>query len=599
MCRLLPTIGLCLFLASLTICGHVRSQGQSAEPPMAAAAGELPAAPQGVEVLARGPVHEAFATPTADPTPTKPVSKQPPKPLDEMPPEQKPEGDVAWIGGYWGWDDDRKDYLWVSGIWRTPPPGKQWVAGYWRASADQWQWVPGFWTAAATDTTKQDVTYLPAPPAPPEVAQPATPPAPDSFYVPGVWTWNGDRYAWRAGYWARVQPGYVWVAAHYVWTPSGYVFVPGYWDLAIRRRGVLFAPVVVDPVVVGASFVYTPAYVVSDTILVDALFVRPCYCHYYFGDYYGPAYREIGFESCIIFGRSHYDSLFVYSCWEHRAEPSWLTFQLDITLARNSGRAPCPPRTLVQQNVVVQQNITNVTNNVVNNNITKNVTVNNNVINNTTVNNVTKTTNMPVLVPAAQMAAAKGINTVPLSNTARIEAKQGALALQQVVSQRSQTENTAASGPPARPRVASLTLPPRATMSATPGLTSGGIANGGTGAPKTVTQPMTARSSVGQPGANLPNTPAPTGALSGVPQGGDAAKLHSPMQLPTSNSRLTPLDANQSHLAPGQPSFPPHRFQQQTPTHPQKKPEKSPPKPGNQQPTGDHPPSGNNSSPQS
>ena len=73
---------------------------------------------------------------------------------------------------------------------------------------------------------------------------------PDSFFVPGHWVWNGTGYAWRAGYWARVQPGYVWVAAHYRWTPGGYVFIPGYWDLAVASRGVMYAPIIVDPAVV-------------------------------------------------------------------------------------------------------------------------------------------------------------------------------------------------------------------------------------------------------------------------------------------------------------------------------------------------------------
>jgi len=42
-------------------------------------------------------------------------------------------------------------------------------------------------------------------------------------------------------------PGYVWISAHYRWTPSGYLYIPGYWDLAVKRRGVLYAPVVIDP----------------------------------------------------------------------------------------------------------------------------------------------------------------------------------------------------------------------------------------------------------------------------------------------------------------------------------------------------------------
>src|SRR5262245_4188430 len=63
----------------------------------------------GVEVLARGPVHEAFATPTAEAKPTMLVNRQPPVPLDELPPEERPEGEVVWISGYYAWDDDRQD----------------------------------------------------------------------------------------------------------------------------------------------------------------------------------------------------------------------------------------------------------------------------------------------------------------------------------------------------------------------------------------------------------------------------------------------------------------------------------------------------------
>ncbi len=84
-----------------------------------------------VQVLTRGPVHEAFAeTVTFDPEPGIVVPKAPPAAIEELPPDQKPEGaNVAWIPGYWGWDDERSDFLWVSGVWRALPPGRQWVPG--------------------------------------------------------------------------------------------------------------------------------------------------------------------------------------------------------------------------------------------------------------------------------------------------------------------------------------------------------------------------------------------------------------------------------------------------------------------------------------
>jgi hypothetical protein len=83
----------------------------------------------GVQVLTRGPVHEAFAeSVTFDPEPGIVVPRAPPAAIEELPPDQRPEGaNVAWIPGYWGWDDERSDFLWVSGIWRDLPPGRQWI----------------------------------------------------------------------------------------------------------------------------------------------------------------------------------------------------------------------------------------------------------------------------------------------------------------------------------------------------------------------------------------------------------------------------------------------------------------------------------------
>ena len=122
-----------------------------------------PDAEEGVQVLTRGPVHEAFAeTVTFDPEPGIVVPKAPPAAIEEVPPEQRPEGaNVAWIPGYWGWDDERNDFLWVSGIWRDLPPGRQWVPGYWGKSGQGFQWTSGYWA----DAKVSEVEYLPEPPA--------------------------------------------------------------------------------------------------------------------------------------------------------------------------------------------------------------------------------------------------------------------------------------------------------------------------------------------------------------------------------------------------------------------------------------------------
>src|SRR5207248_11497278 len=116
------------------------------------------------------------------------------------------------------------------------------------------------------------------------------------LYVPGNWVYRETRYRWRPGYYVADQPEFVWIPAHYEWTPAGYVFVDGYWDYPLAQRGLLFAPVCFDPVVLEQpDFVYTPQYVVSCDFLPTALFVRPDCRHYYFGDYFEDRYERRGF----------------------------------------------------------------------------------------------------------------------------------------------------------------------------------------------------------------------------------------------------------------------------------------------------------------
>src|SRR5688572_10483199 len=78
---------------------------------------------EGVEPLTRGPIHEGFAMPFApNPVPGPIIPKQPPDAIEELPPEEKPAGaNVIWISGYFAWDDEAGDFLWISGFWRDAP----------------------------------------------------------------------------------------------------------------------------------------------------------------------------------------------------------------------------------------------------------------------------------------------------------------------------------------------------------------------------------------------------------------------------------------------------------------------------------------------
>jgi hypothetical protein len=154
--------------------------------------------PEGAQVLTQGPLHEAFAAPVLyDPKGGPVVPKAPPKPITEVPPDQKPAGtNVQWIPGYWSWDDARKDFIWVSGVWRAVPPGRHWVPGYWNEVEGGYQWVPGYWGSA--DAT--NVQYLPEPPASLENGPSTEPPTPEATWSPGTWTWQDNQYAWRPGF---------------------------------------------------------------------------------------------------------------------------------------------------------------------------------------------------------------------------------------------------------------------------------------------------------------------------------------------------------------------------------------------------------------
>jgi hypothetical protein len=320
-----------------------------AQPTRIVAPVDAPLAPPGVEVLTRGPIHEAYAQPVGDrPQATPLVPKPPPPPFAEIPAEQKPAGNVVWLAGYWAWDDERQNYIWISGIWRAPPPGQQWIPGRWNVVGTRWQWVPGFWTVQQKQAS---LTYLPPPP--PFMDMPPTTPAPGPNYVfvPGTWVYRDNRYDWRPGTWVAYQPDWLWEPAHYVWTPGGYLFVEGYWDYPLRQRGLLFAPVALDTRISSRpEFAYRPVYVVHPDSLDGALFVRPAYRHYYFGDYFDPHYQSLGymawFEMRGGFGR---DPLFDHDRMAHAADRRWEQEMRASYAARAVGQAPRPPRTLVEQ----------------------------------------------------------------------------------------------------------------------------------------------------------------------------------------------------------------------------------------------------------
>ena len=240
------------------------------------------------QVLTRGPVHEAFAAQMSQkPAAGFRVDQEVPEAIDEIPPETRPEGDnVVWIPGYWHWDNERNDFIWISGVWRNTPPDHRWIPGYWSKNKGQSSWVSGFWTAIDA----AELNYVPEPPESLEAGPSSDPPSSDHFWIPGNWVYRTQRYAWRPGYWAHVHTGYMWVPAHYAWTPHGCLFISGYWDYPFQRRGLLHCPIYFQAGYQQIRFRPRIALHASNSFL--HLFIQSGSNHFYFGNYYGTNYRQ-------------------------------------------------------------------------------------------------------------------------------------------------------------------------------------------------------------------------------------------------------------------------------------------------------------------
>lgn len=281
-------------------------------------------------VVERGPIHEAFAEPIAldiDPADAPIIDRAPPEPIDELPPEIRPEGNnVEWLGGYWMFSVEQDDFIWISGVWREIPPGREWVPGHWSKVPGGFQWVSGFWAAVG----QQEVQFLPQPPQTLEQGPVSPAPSDSHFWIPGCWTWNQARYVWRPGYWYAGQNNWLWTPDHYVWTPRGFVYVAGYWDYPLANRGLLFAPVYWNNQYRWNTVRYRPRHVVNTSLLLTSLFVNSPYRHYYYG--YGNNYANFGLRPWYDVrlrntrGSRHlYDPFYAYHRWhDGRRNPNWI-----------------------------------------------------------------------------------------------------------------------------------------------------------------------------------------------------------------------------------------------------------------------------------
>ena len=247
-----------------------------------------------VKPLNDGPLHEAFLSPAKD-APPEYRDKAPPPPIVERPGVDRPSPQAEWISGYWNWDPSRNDFVWVTGTWRVPPPGRFWVNGYWRRDDRGWYRVPGFWSDRKTDRIdyRKD-----GPPSDHPDDNPGEAPGEDYFYVPGQYYPDGKGVTWKSGFWAKAQPGWSWVPAQWVRQPEGWTFQEGYWDRNLEDRGTLFAPAEVSESARLADTVYQPYTQISPESygLLYGAFGRPnTYYDGYPGCYFDDSGRYYGY----------------------------------------------------------------------------------------------------------------------------------------------------------------------------------------------------------------------------------------------------------------------------------------------------------------
>ena len=270
-----------------------------------------------------------------------------PAAIEEVPPEQRPVGaNVAWIPGYWAWDDERNDYLGSAHLVRRAAGVRMGARRLGRSHArlsmdfrllGRRQGGRGGILARAAGDRRGGSQHCG------DFA--------DHTWLPGCWVWRNGRYAWRPGFWATVQPNWVWVPAHYVWAPRA-SFVDGYWDYSVGRRGVLFAPCISIAGVYGRQgFSYTPTTVIDLGVFANHLFLRPRYQHYYFGDYYAANYRGAGFFPWFSFNtrRFGYDPIYAHQRWQHRQDRGWEQRQQADFKNRRDHENLRPPRTWAAQ----------------------------------------------------------------------------------------------------------------------------------------------------------------------------------------------------------------------------------------------------------
>lgn len=72
------------------------------------------------------------------------------------------------------------------------------------------------------------------PPPPLRVEVQPAPPAPQWYWHPGHWRWDGRAYYWEAGHWVEPRANQIFVPARWVADRGAWVYEPAHWVAGSR-----------------------------------------------------------------------------------------------------------------------------------------------------------------------------------------------------------------------------------------------------------------------------------------------------------------------------------------------------------------------------
>jgi hypothetical protein len=99
------------------------------------------------------------------------------------------------------------------------------------------------------------------------------------------------------------------------------------------------------------TFSFSPGFVIDLRVFDDALFLRPRYCHYYYGDYYASKYYRRGIYPWFSLHARLvvYDPIYAHQRWRHRNDREWENHLQRRFHERRENEGIRPPRSFGQR----------------------------------------------------------------------------------------------------------------------------------------------------------------------------------------------------------------------------------------------------------